>query len=512
MTISIEFIRNKIRNIFLKLKRIVKKKQCEVYFLVVFPIQGIKFERVKMRKRAISFSAILIFMSFVPAVSQEMNTGKASLSEFIQVALNENPRIKAADKEWQAALERIPQVRSLPDPMLSYSHFGQSVETRLGPQRNKISVSQMFPFFGKLSIKGEVAHSQAWILEAQYRAVKADIILKVKQTFFSLYWFNKALKISQEEKGVLQRLAGIAQKMYETGQATQQDVLKAQLEISKVLDKILSLKQGRKAVAAEMNALLNRPAEAFLDIAEEVDIPGIQFELIELYEWAKENRPELIKVQRLIEKNEKSLKLTKKNYYPDFHVMFDYIDIGSGTTTSPEDGRNAWMGSVGINIPLWRKRLRAAEAEEATKLEASEELYRNIENETLSRVNELFFEAKTVEEQIKLYQYSLLPQAEQSFKASEIGYLAGKVDFLNLLESERMILMIKTGYHKAVSDLNKSLARLERIVGRELVNREMTGKLENKTELSSENSEIFITDETLNNINLKNEEQGGKRK
>jgi len=465
-----------------------------------------------MRKRAISFSVILIFMSFVPAVSQDMNTGKAALSEFIQVALNENPQIKAADKEWQAALQRIPQAKSLPDPLLSYSHFGQSVETRLGPQRNKISVSQMFPFFGKLSIKGDVAHSQAWILEAQYRAVKADIMLRVKQTFFSLYWFDKALKISQEEKDVLQRLARIAQKKYETGQATQPDVLKAQLEISKVLDKILSLKQGRKAVAAEMNALLNRTVEASVWIVDEVEVPGIQFELPELYEWAKENRPELIKVQRLIEKGEKSLKLTKKNYYPDFHVMFDYIDIGSGTTTSPEDGRNAWMGSIGINIPLWRKRLRAAEAEEATKLEASEDLYRNVENETLSRVNELYFEAKTVEEQIKLYRYSLLPQAEQSFKASEIGYLAGKVDFLNLLESERMILMIKIGYHKAVSDLNKSLARLERVVGKELVNRVMSEKVENRTELSSENSDNLVQDETFNHKNLKIEDQGGKRK
>ena len=465
-----------------------------------------------MRKRAISFSVILIFMSFVPAVSQDMNTGKAALSEFIQVALNENPQIKAADKEWQAALQRIPQAKSLPDPLLSYSHFGQSVETRLGPQRNKISVSQMFPFFGKLSIKGDVAHSQAWILEAQYRAVKADIMLRVKQTFFSLYWFDKALKISQEEKDVLQRLARIAQKKYETGQATQPDVLKAQLEISKVLDKILSLKQGRKAVAAEMNALLNRTVEASVWIVDEVEVPGIQFELPELYEWAKENRPELIKVQRLIEKGEKSLKLTKKNYYPDFHVMFDYIDIGSGTTTSPEDGRNAWMGSIGINIPLWRKRLRAAEAEEATKLEASEDLYRNVENETLSRVNELYFEAKTVEEQIKLYRYSLLPQAEQSFKASEIGYLAGKVDFLNLLESERMVLMIKTGYHKAVSDLNKSLARLERIVGKELVNREMSERGQNKVKLSSENSDNLIEDETFNHKNLKIEDQGGKRK
>jgi outer membrane protein TolC len=149
--------------------------------------------------------------------------------------------------------------------------------------------------------------------------------------------------------------------------------------------------------------------------------------------------------------------------------MLDYIDIGGGTTPHPEDGRNAWMASIGVNIPLWKKKLRAAEAEQAIKIKASEASYRNTENETLSSVNEFFFEVKTAKEQIELYEYSLLPQAEQTFKASEIGYLAGKVDFLNLLESERMVLLIKTGYYKAISYFGKSLAQLERVVGRNLM-------------------------------------------
>ena len=462
-----------------------------------------------MRKKIIVFSIIMVCLSSVTAISQELESRKAVLSELIQAALSENPQIKAAEKEWQASLEKIPQVKSLPDPILSYAHFGQSIETRLGPQRNKISISQMFPFFGKLSIKGDVARSHASMLEYQYQGVKADVILKVKQAFFSLYWFDKAIKISQEEKEVLQRLARVAQKKYETGQATQQDVLKAQLEISKVLDKILALKQGRKSVVAEMNSLLNNRPDIYIGEIGEIDVPDFQVELNKLYGWAKENRPELIKVQHLIAKNEKSLKLVKKNYLPDFRVMFDYIDIGGGTTTSPDDGRNAWMGSIGINIPLWRKKLRAAEAEEATKTKASESLYRNMENETLSRVNELYFEVQTVEEQIKLYQYSLLPQAEQSFKASEIGYLAGKVDFLNLLESERMILMIKIGYHKSISDLSKSLARLERIVGKDVLSKPEGESVRTEVLFSPEFPNNNYSSKKVNGINKKNKIKKG---
>lgn len=411
---------------------------------------------------------ILILFNPIPSFSQELPEGKAVLSGLIQEALKQNPQIKAARNDWEAALKVVPQAKSLPDPMLSYSYFGQSIETRLGPQRNKFSLSQKFPFFGKLTLKGEIAKSAASIFEEHYNSVKEDIELRVKKAYFSLFWFDKALKINKEEKEVLRRLAKIAEKKYETGRGNQQDVLKAHLEISRVTDKTLLLEQGRRGIAAELNSLLNHSPDSPFGEAEEFKVPEIRFSLEELYAWAKEFRPELRKARHLIEKNERRLKLAKKNYLPDFKIMFDYIDVGAGTTTNPNDGRNSWMASIGINIPIWQGRLRASEAEAAIKIEASQEGYKNIENETLSRVNELFFEAKTAAEEVNLYKYSLLPQAEQSLKASEVGYLAGKVDFLNLLDSERMLLQIKIGYFKSIADLGKSLAHLERVVGKDL--------------------------------------------
>lgn len=421
-----------------------------------------------MRKIICSFLMVGVFFSTFPLFSQEVPRGKTALPELIEEALSQNPQIKAARNEWEASLQVIPQAKSLPDPMLSYSYFGQSVETRLGPQRNKFSLSQKFPFFGKLSLKGEIARKGASVLEEQYMAVKLNIVLKVKKAFFSLFWLDSAIRIAQEEKEVLERLTKIAEKKYETGEANQQDVLKAQLEISKVQDKILILNQRRRAIAAELNALLNRRPDSFIGEVEEFEVPELKFELEELYEWAREMRPELRKAQHFIEKNEESLKLAKKNYFPDFRLMFDYIDIGAGTTTNVKDGRNSWMASVGINIPIWRKKLRAAEAEAVTKLKASQDSYKNVQNETLSRVNELFFEVNTASEQVNLYKYSLLPQAEQSLKASEVGYLTGKVDFLNLLDAERMVLLIRIGYFKTIADLGKSLAQLERVVGKDL--------------------------------------------
>ncbi|MFP4081496.1 MAG: TolC family protein [Candidatus Aminicenantes bacterium] len=421
-----------------------------------------------MKKGKLLSATVLILWGALLAFCQEDPLQKVTLPEIVEQAVERNPRIRAAYQEWQAALEKIPQAESLPDPMLGYSHFGQSVETRLGPQRNKISLSQKIPFFGKLSLRGKIAQQGASMLQERYNRVKDEVILKAKEFYFSLYWFDKVLAISQQEKEVLERLSHIAQKKYETGTANQQDVLKAQLEISKVKDKILNLNQGRRAVAASLNSLLDRPPHSLVGKVREPQLPEFKIKIDRLYQIAEEKKPELKEVRHLIAQSEESLKLAKKNYYPDFTFMVDYIDIGGGTTSMAEDGRNAWMGSVGINIPLWRKKLQASQAEAELKLEASREKYNQVKNMTLSEVNELYHEVKTAAEQIDLYQYSLLPQAEQSFKASEVGYLAGKVDFLNLLDSERMVLLIKTGYYKTVSDYGKSLARLERSVGEKI--------------------------------------------
>jgi cobalt-zinc-cadmium efflux system outer membrane protein len=419
--------------------------------------------------------SIILFVALIlsPYLSASTETMKAEvkLDEIVKEALEKNPLLRAAYQEWQAVLERVPQAKSLPDPMVSYSRFGSSIETRLGPQRNKISLSQSIPFFGKLSLKGKIAERGASVLKEQYNRARAEVILEVKASYYTLYWLDNVIQISQEEKEVLKRLARIAQKKYETGQANQQDVLKAQLEMSKVEDKILGLNQARKAAASELNALLDRSPDSPVGMAKEPEIYPFGEDVETLYQLAEKERPEMRKARRIIEMNEESLKLAKKNYYPDFKIMFDYVDIGGGTTGQIEDGRDSWMGSVGINIPIWRGKLHAAEAEAALHLKASQEKYAEVKNETLSRVRTLHFEAETAKDQISLYKYSLLPQAEQAFKASEVSYLAGKVDFLNLLDSERMVLMVKTGYHKAISDYGRSLARLERAVGKELKTR-----------------------------------------
>jgi outer membrane protein TolC len=409
-------------------------------------------------------------ISLSPLISQE-KTGDARviLPDLIKEALENNPRVKAAQEDWRASMEQIPQAKGFPDPMLSFAHFGQSIETRLGPQRYKISLSQKIPFFGKLSLKENIAQENSSIFEVQQARVAADIILQVKEAYFSLYWFEKAIDLRTEEKNVLGRLAKIARKKYETGLANQQDVLKAHLEISRQSEKIMTLEQGKRTIEAKLNALLNRPASSTFGRIGEIEEAHLTLSLTELFELARNGRPELKQAQHFILKSEKSIELAKKNNWPDFTIKFEYFDIGGGSTSHPEDGRNAWLGAIGVDIPLWRGKYKAAEAEAAIRLTANQKHFEEIKSDTMARVSEYYQEVKTYEDQLALYKHSLIPQAEQTLKASEVGYLSGKVDFLNLLESERVILQIKTGYFKNLSESRKSLARLERLVGQELI-------------------------------------------
>jgi cobalt-zinc-cadmium efflux system outer membrane protein len=395
-----------------------------------------------------------------------------NLEELVEEALARNPRLAAAEKVWRASLEDIPQAKALPDPMLSFGHFFQSIETRLGPQRNKLSVSQRFPFFGKLSLKGRIAAEQAAVLEARYGQMKKDVILRVTEAFYTLFWFDEAVQITQQEKAVLDRLVEIARKKYASGTTGQQDALKAQLEISRLEDRIITLRQGRRSAVSRLNSLLNRLDGGTFEELEVQQPAPLALDLERLQAWAAEASPELSTADRVILKNDLQLDLAKKSRWPDLNVMLDYFDIGAGTATPPEAGRNAWMASVGINIPLWRGKLKAAEAEAAIRLEASQDTRQGVQNDTAARVSELYFEVKMYEDQMRLYEMSLIPQASQTLRAGEIGYIAGKGDFLSILDAERMLVQLRTALVKLKSERGKSLARLERAVGRTITGRE----------------------------------------
>ena len=391
-----------------------------------------------------------------------------TIEELIQEALQNNPYIQVALNEWKAAEYKIRSVKGIPDPMVKYGHFGESVETRVGPQENVFGASQKIPFPGKLGLKGKSQGKHAEMLKEKYEAAKREVIKNVKFVYYDIFWVDKAIQTTEGEKAILESLEKVAQRRYESNVTPQQDVIKAQVELSRLIDKLLLLRQNRKSLVAKLNSILNRAQDSELRSITDADPSGFKYEISQLHEIAKGSRQELIAANLDIERAEYEKSLARMDYLPDFTFGVDYIQVGSGETTMPNDGQDAWMGTVAVNIPIWFDKLNAQTKEKKAQLESARKNYENVGNNVSYEVEDLYFKILTYKDIISLYKTALIPQSEQAFDAAKTGYETGKVDFLNWLDAERILLQTRLAYYKAIADYQKSIAYLERVVGVDL--------------------------------------------
>ncbi len=418
-------------------------------------------------------AVIFLVIICTKAVFSEDMDNILKLKEVVDEALVMNPELQSAELSWKASTEKILQEKSLDDPILGFTYYGEPVQTRVGEKQAGVMASQKIPFFGKLRLKGEVAKSEAGVFKERYRTFERQIVAKAKSAFYELFWVHKSISINEENKSLLQRFVKIAEVKYATAKATQQDVLKAQVELSKIVYELITLEQLKETAIARINTLLNRHPDAPLGVPEKVDTTELTVSLENLYKKAKEINPGLSILKYKIERDKAAYELAKKQYYPDFTFGLNYTFINDLPTTvmsSPVgESRDSYTGTLSINVPLFQKRKHDAGVREANaRLKSSEKAYKNMENMTLFGVKDFHFKVQTAERLVKLYRDSIIPQAEQSLKAAEVGYRAGQVDFLNFIDSQRVLLDFNLAYYRAIADFGINIAELERVVGTEL--------------------------------------------
>lgn len=408
---------------------------------------------------------ILLYVLFIPfAYSQE----KDLLEDLLEEALENNPKIQVAYHNWKAAEYKITQVKSLPDPTARFTYFGENIETRVGPQERKLGASQKIPFPAKLALKGKANSKRAQMLQRQYEAMKREIIKNVKFIFYDIFWMDKAIQITEEEKIILESLEKVAQRHYEVHRAPQQDVVKVQVELSRLIDKLFLFRQNRKSLVSKLNSILNRSQDSECEKIADLSLNEFPYPCDKLQEIASSLNPELSAADLNIQRAEYEKSLAQLDYVPDVTFSIDYIPVGGGHTTHPEDGKDSWMVTAAINIPLWFQKLGAQLKEKEALLESAKKNQENIKNTVEYEVDDMCLKISTYKDIISLYKTALIPQTEQSFEVAKIGYESGKVDFLNLLDAERVLLQTRLAYYKAMVDYQKSIAYLERIVGKDL--------------------------------------------
>lgn len=422
--------------------------------------------RVKLIKY-IRYSLVIAIVLPVAAIAQ-VDTG-VSLDAFIEEAKANNPRIQEAYNQWKVAEYKIKRVKSLDDPMASYGYFGEAVQTRVGPQDQKYGFSQKIPFPGKRRLKGKAQTKEAESLKQKYEATKNEVIKEVKFVYYDLFWVDRAIDINEEEKSILERLEKVAQRKYESNLTSQQDVIKMQVELSKIIKKIFLLRQNRKSLVAKMNSLLNRSFEAEVTKIREVAHQDFDYELEDILDKSNQSRQELLAANLSVDQAKFEKSLAKMAYLPDFTFGAEYVDIGGGTTTSIDDGQDAWMGKVSINVPIWFGKLNAQVKEKEAQLEAAKKKKNDIENHVSFEAQDIYSKINAYKDIVLLYETALLPQAEQAFDVSQAGFEAGSVSFIDWLDTERTYLQTRLAYYKSITDYHKSIAYLERVVGQKLL-------------------------------------------
>jgi cobalt-zinc-cadmium efflux system outer membrane protein len=397
--------------------------------------------------------------------------GDAQLGAYLTDALRQNPAIREAAARYRAALQLVPQVRELPDPMVTFTQALRSVETRVGPQHQTVMLSQAFPWFGTLALREQVAVQAAAAHYHQYVVRQRDVIADVKQAFYDLAYVDRALAITEEERSLLGHYEELAQARFATGQGQQQGVIRLQAEITRVISRLELLDQQRITLAARVNTLRAEPPERPVPRVGALTLPRVTLDLERLYALGDQQRPDLQAAVALIERSERAIALAQKAFWPTVTVGVGYQSIGgrddpAGRLSPPPDnGKNPLTLSLGATIPIRRSSIRAGVEQANEELVAEHESYDRMRDEMEFSVRDAVVRLQTLRSQIDLFEQVMIPQTEETLRVTEAAYENAQAGVLDLLDGERMRLDVRLINARYYADYLVALAQLERAIG-----------------------------------------------
>lgn len=421
---------------------------------------------VSMKRQAWIAALLLLGILTGPAVGAEP-VAELELEKLVQAALASNPEIKSSQARWEMFTAKVRQAGALDDPMLMLRIQNAMVKDPLAfdmdPMTAKvIGVSQMLPFYGKRSLMREGAQFEAennrWVLAER----KAELRRMVKETWYQLYFVDRSLEVVNKNIGLLDDLTRFSETMYGVGQGLQQDVLKAQLDRSRMEDMRIVLQQKRRSLAATLNSLAFQPADTEIPTLPLIHLSSFNLSFAQLEKLADEHRPALKATAALMEKSRIGRRLAQKEYYPDFTVSLEYMQRDPAMENPGDD-----MYSLGVsfNLPVQQERRHAmvAESESEYRMTAADlEMQRNQIRYTIADALARLDRSRKL---AQLYQEGILPQAGNAMEAAMAAYRVGKADFMNVLDSQMSLFNYEREYHDAIAEHEMQLAVLEGVVG-----------------------------------------------
>ena len=393
-------------------------------------------------------------------------TNVSSLEEVVAIVERDNPEIQAARERWRAFSARVSQAATPEKPRLQFERMYAPRDKNVwtDAEEKNVVLSQEIPFPTILYYSSRRARQEADEAEAAYRAKERDVISRAKQAYAMVYLSRHAIQLFEENVDRMGQFLKVAEAKYAAGKASQSDVLKAQVELSKMLNELVALRQEKESNTAMLNALLNRPAESPLGVFEDPDPRALTIGLSDLEAQAMESRPELRGAASSLEKSKTQVTLGRSDYLPDLMVQYRRRDMTDGTESHD--------AMVGLTLPLWFWKQGAMVREAKAERAMAQAEYQTMRNMTLFDVKSFLIKAQTAQRLVELYQTSVLPQAEHALNVASAAYRADKMDFLELLDAIRSLLQFRLEHVEHLAQYEQFKAELERVVGVHFVSKE----------------------------------------
>ncbi len=379
------------------------------------------------------------------------------------VADSSNPAALAAWHQWLAALGAAHGAGSLPDPMMTFGHSITPVETRVGPQEERIGLRQMVPWFGKLRLKSEAATAVADAAYQRYRRVAADVEYEVTEAYAEYANLKITIEILERRASLLADLEAAVRARYASGDSPYSDLMRAGIERAKVEDRLAAAHARRRPASARLEAAMGiEPGEM---LPWPVDIPTIDASGLRDSTGAAGRRsPEVLMFESEEAGADRARSLARRGYFPDLTLGIDYIVTGEAAMPVDDSGKDPLSVSASIGIPLWFGKHVGAVREQSERLVAAREMKRQKENELSAKVEAALFQLDDASRRVALYRTEIVPDAEASLTSARAAYANGDVSFESVVAAEQALLEMELALGTARVDSARAAAGLRRLL------------------------------------------------
>lgn len=420
--------------------------------------------RLSMREGLLPV-AVLEKPAIEDTATDPKNSQPAPLTKLVSEAEKSNPRILAALRAWQAAAQVPSQVSTLPDPQLTFQQLSVASPRPFAGFTNNnfayagLGISQDLPFPGKLKLRGEAASREASAARDAYWAVRLDVRNQLKAAYFQLSAVQEQMMILRHDNQLLSQILTIAGARYRTGKGNQQDILRAQLQQTKLLRDQELLMQRESVLQARLLQILNRPPGSPAIVADRMTETALDATPEALLDKVRQGNPAIGAEQEMVRRQSLQIELARKDFYPDFNVQYMWQQTGPPFP-------NYYMLTLGVRVPIFRRRKQRPElAQAVAQLDQQRHQYEAQVQQAYFEVRDQFLQAETSSRLLKIDREGLIPQSLAAFRAGLAAYEAGTEDFESLFASFRDVLNLDEEYWTTLSEHETAVARIEQLTG-----------------------------------------------